>query len=168
MRVNQKDLQPVLPEDFDVRRLRQLAREGRLYFNPKEPTETYKIEQRQALVLHYVEAINACVSPTEMPYITRIWKRIVSDPILNDRLFIQKGHNQGQLNRYRVMAIVTVLHEKNIYANGCFTLLQLHHRLEQTSQKDSIYTSRLNYALTRKQSRYLDSVMQKIRESPAE
>lgn len=155
-------LQPVRTEDFDVRLLRQLAREGRLYFDPNEPSVAIRDEDRQQEILQYVSEIDDCVTPAYVPFISLIWKRIISDDQLNDQLFISKGRHQGEANRYRVMAIVNVLYEMGVYAHHTYTLLDLHHRLEHTTHKDSVYTSRLNYALTRQQSLLLRRAIKEI------
>lgn len=152
----------VRPEDFDVRLLRRLAREGRLYFDPNEPPEALREKDRQQEILQYVSEIDDCVTPAYVPFISLIWKRIICDDRLNDRLFISKGRHQGQANRYRVMAIVNVLYEMGVYAHNTYTLLDLHHRLEHTTCKDSVYTSRLNYALTHHQCVHLRGAVKEI------
>lgn len=162
MEATKTTLRQVRPEDLDVRLLRQLAREGRLYFDPNEPSEAIRSEERQQEILQYVSEIDDCVTPAYVPFISLIWKRIISDDRLNDRLFISKGRHQGQANRYRVMAIVNVLYEMGVYAHNTYTLLDLHHRLEHTTHKDSVYTSRLNYALTRQQAVLLRRVIKEI------
>lgn len=148
------NLQPILPEDFDVRLLRSLAREGRLYFDANEPTDLIRQADRQQEVLGYVSAINEYASRAYVPYITSLWLAIIDDPVLNDNLFLQKGRHQGMVNRYRVLAIVTILLENGVYDRS-HTLLELHHRLQHTTRKDSVYSSRLNYALSHTQCMHL-------------
>jgi len=168
MGAKKRKFQQVRPEDFDVRLLRRLAREGRLYFDITEPDPVQSAESRLQQVLRYVEAIHQCASPDYIAYIADIWRCIISDPVLNDRLFIQKGRHQGETNRYRVMAIVTVLYERGVYESQRYSLLDLHHRLENTTRKDSVYSSRLNYALTNPQCRYMAKVIQQLRDKNAE
>lgn len=161
------NLQPVLPEDFDVQLLRRLAREGRLYFDPCEPSPEVISLDRQQEILQYVSEIDDCVSPEYAPYLSQIWMHIVTDDSLNQQLFITKGRNQGQANRYRMMAIVSVLLEMGVYARHN-TLLMLHHRLEHTTRKDSIYTSRLNYALQHSEILHLRHYVRQVSAPDAE
>ena len=141
-------LKPVSPEDFDVQALRRLAREGRLYYDPNEPL----IEDKRAALLdelcRYVSVIHECASPIYAPSIAHIWQAIAADERLSHSLLHVKGKKTGRLNRYRVLAIVTVMWENNIYDRNRFTLLHLHNLLEHTNRKTSVYTSRLNYALS--------------------
>lgn len=44
-------------EDFDVQMLLQLAREGRLYYDPNEPSESIQEEDRQQEILKYISEI---------------------------------------------------------------------------------------------------------------
>ena len=161
---NQK-LCPILPEDIDVQWLRRLAREGRLYYDACEVSEEVILEDQQQQVLSYVEAIAPCASRAYEHYINNIWRRIVEDEELNDQLFIKKGRHQGMLNRYRIMAIVTVLLEMGVYDREEFSLIALHYRLENVRKKTSIYTSRLNYAMKRQEIMHLKRVVKEISEN---
>ena len=150
------------PEDFDARTLRRMAREGRLYFTAKPQVRTAAEPDGEETLIEYVSAISRCATPSYAHCITQIWQCIARDPKLNERLFIEKGRHQDELNRYRVMAIVTVLLEKNVYCKETYTVLQLHHILERTDKKDSIYTSRLNYAMSISERLYINKLLKKI------
>ena len=160
---NQK-LCPILPEDIDVQWLRRLAREGRLYYDACEVSEEVILEDQLQQVLSYVEAIAPCASRAYEHYINIIWRCIAEDEELNDQLFIKKGRHQGLLNRYRIMAIVTVLLEMGVYDREEFSLIALHYRLENVRKKTSIYTSRLNYAMKRQEISRLKRVVKEIAE----
>lgn len=167
MEANTPNYKPILPEDFDVPTLRRLARDGRLYFDANEPTVDMSDEEHQQQILQYVGQIDSCVTPAYGPYITQIWRCIITDDRLNQNLFISKGRNRGQTNRYRVVAIVGVLLSMEVYAQSRYTLLDLHHRLEHTTHKDCIYTSQQKYALTHQQCVLLRQAVKKMMASDA-
>lgn len=162
MEAKKLKLCPILPEDIDVQRLRRLAREGRLYYDANEASKEAVMADHLHQVLSYVEAIAPCASRAYEHELINIWQRIVEDVELNGQLFIQKGRHQGLLNRYRVMAIVSVLLEIGVYDHDEFSLIALHYRLENVRKKTSIYTSRLNYAMKRQEIRRLSSVVKEL------
>ena len=146
MQQKKLQLKPISPEDFDVQALRRLAREGRLYYDSNEQlSEDNRAAQLDELC-RYVSVIHACASPIYAPSIAHIWQAIAADERLSHSLLHVKGKKTGLFNRYRVMAIVSVMWENNIYDRNQFTLLDLHNLLERTNRRTSVYTSRLNYA----------------------
>lgn len=96
-----------------------------------------------------------------MPAITTLRRTILTHPQLNDKLTIEKGPNEGQLNRYRMMYLVTCLLEAGIYVGA--SALQLHHILEHTRKKDAIYRRQMKYAMERTQLRVLREIISDFR-----
>lgn len=154
-----KKIVPV--ETFDLNLLQQAFAEGRLFIMPAESSAEELREKRILAILDYVSRIDDCASSAYVPFITPLWRTVIDDPLLNANLFLQKGRNQGRVNRYRVLAIVTVLLEIGVYDQS-HTLLELHHRLQNTTRKDSVYTSHLNYALIRSQRVHLRRLSKEI------
>lgn len=161
MEANHKNLRPLLPEEIcDVRLLRRLAREGRLYLDESPATIDVQAEAVER-ALEYVGQINQYAHPCAIPHISELWNEILTDPQLNDKLIIQKGRHEGELNRYRLMYLVTFLLEAGIYHRT--TALRLHHVLEHTTKKDNIYKGQMKYAMEFKQMRHLSRVVSEFR-----
>lgn len=161
MEANTPNLRPVRPEDItDVRTLRRLAREGRLYLDVS-PQTTNPTEEAVERALEYVGQIDQYAHPHVVPYISILWRKILTDPILNDKLIIQKGRHEGELNRYRLMYLVTYLLEADIYHG--VSALRLHHVLEHTTRKDSIYYGQMKYAMEMSQLRHLRGIIAEFR-----
>lgn len=146
-----KKLVPILPGDFNVAELIDLARQGRLFYDANIPCVKQSEADRIQLVRQYVSAIDRCASAKYSAIIADLWPEIVKDPGLNANLFIVKGRNKGSLNRYRILAIVTMLLEFGVYNSGQYTVLALHNLLENVDKKTSIYKSCLKYSLSNKE-----------------
>lgn len=156
------NFKPVRPEDIiDVRSLRRLAREGRLYLlgTPldSKSNEEYAVER----ALEYVSQIEQYAHTCAKPYLSALWHQILTDSRLNDKLTMQKGQNEGELNRYRLMYLVTYLLESGIYCG--VTALRLHHILEHTNRKDNIYKGQMLYAMNSTQLRIMRGIIAEFR-----
>lgn len=158
---NFSNLRPIRPEDIiDVRTLRRYAREGRLYLYimPHGAMPEADVVER---ALEYVGQIDQYAHPHVKPYISILWRQILTDPELNDKLTMQRGQSEGELNRYRMMYLVTYLLEAGIYVG--VSALRLHHVLEHTTKKDAIYRNQMNYAMIPRQTRHLRTLIAEFR-----
>lgn len=161
MEANHTNLLQVRPEDIlDVRTLRRYAREGKLFLDitPQAVQPEADVVER---ALAYVGQIDQYAHPHVKPYISILWRQILTEPELNDKLTIQKGQSEGELNRYRLMYLVTYLLEAGIYVG--VSALRLHHTLEHTNKKDAIYRGQMNYAMLSHQTRRLRALIAEFR-----
>lgn len=162
MEANITNFRPLKVEEItDLRTLRRLAREGRLYLDVT-PAETSADVEAIERAMQYVSQIDSHAHPHAIPSISTLWRTILTHPQLNDKLTIQKGPHEGQLNRYRLMYLVTYLLEAGIYVG--VSALRLHHTLEHTNKKDAIYRGQMKYAMERSQLRVLRSIIADFRQ----
>ncbi len=142
-----RQLLKVHPEDFDVKTLLAAAREGRLYIEETdiEAARRRQLEHCQSEAMNYVSSIDEYVAPEWKPYIKELWTTILNDALFTPQLMLQKGRNQGQLNKYLITIIVDCLRAMRIYQ--CENLLELHKKMEGVDKKNSIYKSAGMYSL---------------------
>lgn len=140
----------VHPEDYDVEQLLAAAREGRLYIKINETdieaARRRQLEHCQSEALNYVKAIDEYVAPEWQPYIKALWTTLLDDPLFTPQLVLQKGKQQGLLNRYLVTNIVFHLQVLSVYQ--CNSLIELHKKLEGVNEKNSIYKNARTYSLS--------------------
>lgn len=131
-----RKLLKVHPEDFDVKTLLAAAREGRLYIEETdiEAARRRQLEHCQCEAMNYVSCIDEYVAPEWKPYIKELWTSILNDALFTPQLMLQKGRNQGQLNKYLITIIVDCLRAMRIYQ--CENLLELHKKDGGCGQKE--------------------------------
>ena len=130
MQQRKQQLTEVRPEDFDADALLRAAREGRLFVAPAR--------ERQPLteVLDYVERIREYATTLSHEQLAPLF------------YFTRYTSQRGQINWYRVTAVVCLLREQGVYRNDV-TALKLHLRLEGTSRRTNRYTGMARYQLDR-------------------
>ena len=138
-------------EDFNIDTLRKAFLEGRLYIHQAATSENTREESIQA-ILQYVSRIDACASSQYLGTIGQLWERILRSPQLGDLFFLNRySTTRGQPNWYRVNAVVLALLEHGVYCQDRYTAVELHLRMEQSSRRNSHYTSMNRYLLERKE-----------------
>lgn len=163
MEATNPNFRPLTVEEItDLRKLRRLAREGRLYLDTTPAASSADMEAVER-ALAYVSQIDSHAHPHAIPSISILWRNILTHPMLNDKLIIQKGRHEGELNRYRLMYLVTYLLEADIYVG--VSALRLHHTLEHTNKKDAIYRGQMKYAMEMKQLRVLRDIISNFRKN---
>ena len=109
-----KKLKQVRPEDFNVEGLLALAREGRPYFDEKEPPADK--EKVKAEVRAYVVRINPLVTQPYRLLIGKLWDEIFSCDVLMDMMMPKpKARKCRAFDKYGVMRIIGVLRVKGVY-----------------------------------------------------
>lgn len=156
MQVKKTNLQPVLPEDFEnLESLLRAAQEGRLFIaTPTPPVET--VEQRIDEILAYVDRI----SPYALNgHVHAIWEAILHDEQLQPLFFLTRyQQTRGQVNWYRVTAVVCLLHEQGIYQQEV-TAVQLHCLLEGSERRTNYYSGMSRYRLEWPQIRIIKQIL---------
>jgi len=142
-----KNLIQVRIEDFDIRLLRQAAREGRLFIQPSETSETERQQQAIAQILQYVASIEDCASIKYRTHVRTIWNSIVRHPTILPTLIMRQGRHRGEPNKYRITAIATILLNRGVYRNEEFSAVDLHLRLEHATRRNVYYTNMDKYWL---------------------
>ena len=139
-----------------------LWQQGLLYVAVVESTETAdeRLKRCRQEALAYVQCLEPYVNAQWLPIISHLWQAIVCDESFALQLSIQKGCQQGQLNRYIITNIVFHLKALDIYQ--CDTLLELHKTMEGVEQKNSIYKAAVVYGLTREQRIKIRELAQKV------
>ena len=109
-----KQLKQVSPEDFDVRMLMQVAREGRLYIEKKEKTVSreYIINNVRA----YIQRISPLATRRYRSVIDMLWEEIFQSDVLLELLMPKpKARKCKDFDKYGVMRLIGVLREKDVY-----------------------------------------------------
>lgn len=155
----------VRPEDFDVETMIAATREGKLYIDETDNETAFArlLSQCQHEALAYVSVIEEFAAPEWRPYIKELWTTLLNDALFTPRLMIQKGRNQGQLNKYLLTNIVDCLRAMKIYQ--CETLLELHKKLEGVDKKNSIYKNAGMYCLCWEQKQRFYELVRSVQES---
>lgn len=156
MRVKKTDLHPVLPEDFEnLESLLRAAREGRLFVvapNPSAETVAQRIDK----ILAYVDRI----SPYALNgHVHAIWEAILHDEQLQPLFFLTRYSRKcGQVNWYRVTAVVCLLHEQGVYRQEV-SAVQLHCLLEGSERRTNYYSGMSRYQLEWPQIRIIKRIL---------
>ncbi len=158
MKIDSKNLSQVRIEDFDIRLLRQAAREGRLYLKPSETTETQKQQQAIAAILQYVSSIEDCASTSYRTHVRTIWNCIVNNPTIQPSLIMRQGRHCGEPNKYRITAIATILLNRGVYRKEEFTAVDLHLRVEHATRRNVYYTNMDKYWLEADERKALNEI----------
>ena len=155
-----KQYHPVDPEKIDYQQFLELAKSGNLYFVKYPKKSTMSRNERMNLILDYVARIHCYASADFAPYIADMWNEIVWDPRIFPKLFIVKGDNKGQINRYRILAYVNYLLNKGVYNESLVTLYQ---QLEENEGEDKYYHGSGSYAPVDPYSHWLDELCKKYK-----
>ena len=166
--MNQKKLKSTLvevrAEDFDVQTLRQAALEGRLYVAQPALTEEEAETQRRlgcAQIMEYVKRIDCYAT---LPAVDELWSEIVDDELLQPTLFMWRySRCRGQVNWYRVTAIVCLLYELGVYSQE-LTAVRLHCLLEGTERRTSRYTGMSRYLLEQHEQHRIKDMIKMLRQ----
>ena len=147
----------VTPNDFNEEDVMRLFREGKLFAEVEQELPTHDVKRE---LLEYVSRIQECCNPQFKDSHERIWLDIFNSCDFD--LVMKKGARRGELNKYKVMALVTYLFNKNLY-NGSMSPLQLYYKLENTTKKGNFYTnaSKEVYAINDQQRPILKRLLQK-------
>ena len=112
MKHQKLNLKAVSPDDFDAKSLRRAAREGRLFIALPD-IEPKSAEDAIDEILSYVGRISQYATTLR---IGNIWEAILHDEALSPLFFLTRySSTRGQINWYRVAAVVCLLREKGIY-----------------------------------------------------
>jgi len=139
-----------------------LWQRGQLYIAEKN-TEMPKGDllahcQREALA--YVKAIDEYATNEWRPYIRKIWEKVVCDDLFHEGLVMKQ---KRELNRYFVTGIVYNLQVMGVYQPvERLSQLRLHLTLEHIKVKNSIFKNWGYYAITPKQRRRLQVLMDEL------
>ena len=137
MDTRKQQLRKVRPEDFDADALLRAAREGRLFIAPA--VEKHPLTE----VLDYVERIREYATN---PHVREIWEAILSHEQLAPLFYLDRyASKRGQINWYRVTAVVCLLQEKGVYRQD-IAAVQLHLCLERASKRNGRYTGSNKYS----------------------
>lgn len=151
--------QPVHPEDFDAEALKQAAEEGRLFITPSPRSILRTLQSNARQVLRYVAPLRTYAHPTYRPQYHTLWKAIVNHPNLFQRFTIQKGKNEGSMNKYLIMSIVDCLKNLGFYQD--LNSLQLHRILEKIDTRNKYYNNMGQYVLEPSDSKILRELLKK-------
>ena len=159
MQVKKTNLQPVLPKDFEhMEGLLRAAQEGRLFIAaPTPPVET--VEQRIDEILAYVDRI----SPYALNgHVHAIWEAILHDEQLQPLFFLTRySRTCGQVNWYRVTAVVCLLHEQGVYRQD-MKAVQLHCLLEGSEHRTNYYSGMSRYLLDQPEIRVVKRILRQF------
>lgn len=143
-----KQFIPVSPSDYSEAEILKAFREGKLFIKEDIHIEETPIEDR---ILAYVASLDDC---TTTPFAGKnqvIWATIVAHPKFKDVLMVTRGRNQGQIHKYYMLLIASLLLTYKVYDLTQYTTLSLHLILEHSEKKNAIYTGINNYELKKDQ-----------------
>ena len=153
MDTRKQQLRKVRPEDFDADALLRAAREGRLFIAPA--AEKHPLTE----VLDYVERIREYATN---PHVREIWEAILSHEQLAPLFYLTRySHQRGQINWYRVTAVVCLLREKGVYRQD-MTAVQLHKRLEGTNRVTNRYNGISRYLLEKRELNFVRKIIERF------
>ena len=159
MELKKQHLQPVLPEDFkDMEGLLRAAHEGRLFMVPPTPSAE-STEQRIAEILAYVDRLSPYALNAQ---VHEIWVSILHDEQLQPLFFLNRySRTRGQVNWYRVTAVVCLLHEQGVYRQD-MKAVQLHCLLEGSEHRTNYYSGMSRYLLERSEIRVVKRILRQF------
>lgn len=140
--------------------LLRAAQEGRLFIaTPTPPVET--TEQRIDEILAYVDRI----SPYALNgHVHAIWEAILHDEQLQPLFFLTRySRTRGQVNWYRVTAVVCLLHEQGVYRQEV-SAVQLHCLLEGSERRTNRYSGMSRYQLEWPQVRIIKRILTQFKQ----
>ena len=162
MTTKKQQLKEVGINDFDIKTLRRAAREGRLFIATTEDdtvrASTADKEKAIGEILAYVDRISQYAINV---HVREIWNDILHDNQLQPLFFFTRyGKTRGQINWYRVTAVMCLLYEKGVYRND-MTAIQLHLALEGTTRRNNRYNGISRYLLDQCQIKIVREILKK-------
>lgn len=162
MKTKKLQLKEVSIKDFDIKALRRAAREGRLFIacNEDDDTSEDAATREKALgeILSYVDRISQYAINV---HVREIWDCILHDNQLQPLFFFTRyGKTRGQINWYRVTAVMCLLYEKGVYRND-MTAIQLHLALEGATRRNNRYNGISRYLLDQCQIKIVREILKK-------
>lgn len=108
--------------------------------------------------LDYVASINDYATEEWRPYIDVVWSSVLADKVFAERIVMRK---KWQLNSYFLTTLVFYLQTLGVY---CSTVrqLELHLRLERTTEQTSIYRNYYRYPISKEERIRLRGIIEKI------
>lgn len=128
---------------FDIEFLSKAFEEGWLFIKRPQIKDSHMYKRE---VLDYVGRIKDCASDEWKDKVDVLWQKIVDEPRFQEKLKMQKGEKVGHLNRYMVTALVSLMREWKVYREE-ETMLSLHKKMENITEKNSVYKGYVNYGL---------------------
>ena len=160
MKHQKLNLKAVSLEDFDAKSLRRAAREGRLFIALPD-IEPKSAEDAIDEILSYVGRISQYATTLR---IGDIWEAILHDEALSPLFFLTRYSNtRGQINWYRVAAVVCLLREMGIYQKD-IPGKELCRCMESATLCRKHYSGMGPYLLDVAQRRLLSKILDKNRE----
>lgn len=136
----------VLVEDFDLIAIKKAFDEGRLYVQPVQQTEAEAREESLQAILQYVTRIDACASEHYRNCIRDLWQAMLQSPIA-DLFFFKNGAHRNKPNKYRIMCVVCILRENDVYRQKEYSSVDLHLMLESSTRRNQYYSGMNYYTL---------------------
>ena len=162
MTTKKQQLKEIGINDFDIKTLRRAAREGRLFIATTEDdtvrASTADKEKAIGEILAYVDRISQY---SDNVHVREIWDCILHDERLQPLFFFTRySKTRGQINWYRVTAVVCLLREKGVYRKA-MTAMQLHLALEGTARCTNRYYGISRYLLDDSHLKAVREILQK-------
>lgn len=147
---------------FDINLVRQAFEEGCLYIAVQQVPEKDTHETGILSILEYVSRIDGCASPDYRLHIRDLWEAILRNQTISPLFFYTRySHNRGQVNWYRVTAMVCLLREWKVYRSE-YSGSDLHCILEGTNRRNGRYTGMNRYLV---ENRFFGIIRQKMEEN---
>ena len=160
MKKQNLNLMAVSLEDFDAKSLRRAAREGRLFIALPDD-EPKSADSAINEILTHVGRISEYATT---PKVGDIWQAILHDADLSPLFFLTRySSTRGQINWYRVAAVVCLLREKGIYQKD-ISGKELCRCMEGATQCPKHYSGMGPYLLDVDQMRLVREILDKNRE----
>ena len=138
--------------------LQRAAHEGRLFIVPPTPSAD-TTEQRIAEILAYVDRLSPYALNAQ---VHEIWTAILQDEQLQPLFFLTRySRTRGQVNWYRVTAVVCLLHEQGVYRQD-MKAVQLHCLLEGSEHRTNYYSGMSRYLLDQPEIRVVKRILRQF------
>ena len=155
-------MKPVRPEDFDADALWKAAEEGRLFIIPMTRSLNEIREENAERVLTYVSSLRTHTADDYRVHIDNIWKELLLHEDFVQNFIMQRGKLAGDINKYFITAIVDCMQNLGVYTGG--NTIFLHRILENTQTRNQFYNNMGVYALSYKQQKILQKILQQNKE----
>lgn len=154
----------ILVEEFDLKAITKAFKEGRLYIESSPNHPIISKAEGMKSILAYVSRIDKCATPPFAEHIQELWQALLNHEVLGDLFFLNRYKaTRGQVNWYRVTAIIYLLLENNVYQNDTYKCIDLHLMCEGISKRNTHYTGMNRYLLNRDQMKMLKAILQQFR-----
>lgn len=163
-----KKKQPLLEvgiEDFDIALLRRAASEGRLFIAPEKPAAGSRTDDnRRQLVAGILAYVQPIAVYSSCPRVGDLWEAVLGDPQLAPLFFFWRySRSRGEVNWYRVTALVCLMREQGIYRKD-IPAQKLHCILEGTERRTNRYTGMSRYLFEQAQLRALREILNRFKQ----